>query len=570
MRSHTSGRTLRASARRLCFPVFIFCGASQFACKNADDGQSRDDAVVQAIRTVTRTGRGLPGPRPADDDLVALRRLYESSGYAPLWFNAKGDLREAGKEILQRLADAGSEGLRPEDYWAARLDSLARQVSAQKAADPEPVARLDAGLSVATLQFLRHVHVGRVNPRSIGLSMDPPRERHDYVALLGTALREGTLDEIIRELAPPVDQYRLVREALAAYRKREADSAGESPLTLPVPLKPGETAPSLDALARRLVLTGDLAADPTAVPPRYEGELVLAVRRFQARHGLTPDSVLGKETLEELNVPWSWRIHQMELSLERLRWLGDLGNEPFLMVNIPMFELTAWRSPSEAGPPAFRTGVIVGKALDTETPVFIEEMRYIVFQPYWNIPPSITRDETIPAIERDREYLRKNDMEIVRGQGDDADPVEVSGGALERLARGELRVRQRPGPLNALGPIKFVFPNNQNIYLHGTPAEQLFDRTRRDFSHGCVRVEDVAGLAEWVLSGLPDWNRERIVQALEDRSKLSWKVSLPRPLAVVLFYSTATVESDGTVRFARDIYQHDQELDRALHLGASE
>ena len=233
-----------------------------------------------------------------------------------------------------------------------------------------------------------------------------------------------------------------------------------------------------------------------------------------------------------------------------------------------MFELTAWSSPAAAGLPAFRTGVIVGKALDTETPVFVEAMRYVVFQPYWNIPPSITREETIPAIERDREYLRKNDMEIVQGQGDDADPVGPSGGAIEKLARGELRVRQRPGPRNALGPVKFVFPNNQNVYLHGTPAEQLFDRTRRDFSHGCVRVEDVTGLAEWVLSGQALWTRDRIVESMQDRTRVSQKVGLSRPLTVVLFYATATVEADGTVRFARDIYRHDPDLDRALHLAA--
>jgi len=504
-----------------------------------------------------------------EDELADLRRLYETSGHTPLWFTASGDLRNSGKEILLRLANAFAEGLRPEDYSASRLDSLARQVSDQQAADPQAVARLDAGLSLAVLRFLRHVDVGRVNPRSIGLSMDPPRERHDYVTLLGAALRDGTLDEIVSELAPPLDQYRLVREALAEYRTRQADSVAEDPIRLSVPLKPGEAATGLDALARRLALTGDLTSQSdAAAPARYEGALVEAVRRFQARHGLTPDGVLGKETLDELNVPWSWRIRQLELSLERLRWLGDLGNEPFLLVNIPMFELTAWSTPAAAGPPAFRTGVIVGKALDTETPVFVEEMRYVVFQPYWNIPPSITRDETIPAIERDREYLRKNDMEIVQGQGNDSDPVELSDGALEKLARGELRVRQRPGPHNALGPIKFVFPNNQNIYLHSTPAEQLFDRTRRDFSHGCVRVEDVAGLAEWVLSGQAEWTRDRIALALDDRTRISRNVGLSRPLTVVLFYSTSAVEADGTVRFARDIYQHDPKLDRALHLAA--
>lgn len=568
MPSRLVGPVLRPSAIRRLRLLFVLGSVAVSGC---GDRPSRPQApssnpVVQALDALTLTGRGLVGATPAADELASLRRLYDGAAFTPLWFTAKGDLRKVGKEVLQRLATADAEGLRPEDYSASLLDSLARQVSDQKAADPVTVARLDAGLSFAMLQFLRHVHVGRVNPRSIGLSMDPPRERHDYVALLGEALREGTLDEIVNELAPPLDQYRLARTALADYRKRQADSVVEVPLQLPIPLKPGDTASTLDALARRLALTGDLAAPGGNTPARYEGPLVDGVRRFQSRHGLTVDSVLGKETLDELNVPFSWRVHQLELTLERLRWLADLPNEPFLLVNIPMFELTGWTSPLASGPPAFRTGVIVGKALNTETPVFVEEMRYVIFQPYWNIPPSIVRDETIPAIERNRDYLRKNGMEIVQGQGDDADPVEASGGVLDRVARGELRIRQRPGRGNALGPVKFVFPNNQNIYLHGTPEEQLFDRTRRDFSHGCVRVEDPASLAEWVLAGQTEWPRSRIDEAMKVGSQISRRVTLPRPLTVVLFYTTAAVESDGTVRFARDIYRHDPRLDRAIHL----
>jgi murein L,D-transpeptidase YcbB/YkuD len=560
--------------RLLLFAISFL--AASCGKRAADPGQAGADrgsqdsgpgAVVQTLNDLTRTGRGLPGSTPAANELAELRRLYEASGFTPLWFTTKGDPRRAGKEALQRLAAADTEGLRPEDYSAAYLDSLARQTSSQKNPDPGAIARLDAGLSLAMLEFLRHIHVGRVNPRSIGLAMDPPSDRHDYVALLGAALREGTLDDVVDELAPPLEQYRLARAALADFRKRQPDSAADVPLGLRIPLKPGDTASTLDALAQRLVLTGDLVSPGNAAGPvRYQGPLVEAVRRFQSRHGLKVDSVLGKETLDELNVPFSWRIHQLEMSLERLRWLGHLPNAPFLLVNIPMFEVTAWTSPMTAGPPAFRTGVIVGKALDTETPVFIEEMRYVIFQPYWNIPPSIARDETIPAIQRNRDYLVKNEMEIVQGQGDDADPVEASGGALNRVARGELRIRQRPGPGNALGPIKFVFPNNQNIYLHGTPAEELFDRTRRDFSHGCVRVEDPAGLAKWVLSGQAQWTRERIVEAMEDRTRISRRVNLARPLTVVLFYATAEVEADGTVRFARDIYRHDTRLDRAIHL----
>ena len=561
----------RRSLQHCALVAFALLGCGLAGCGDTAarqpqaDGHAQDESVVQELQAVVRNGRGLPGTRPGAEELSRLQRLYQTSGYTPLWVSRSGELRQSGREALNRLRNADSEGLRPNDYFADALDSLSRSVSEQKLRDDAAaVARLDAGLSLAVLEYLRHIHLGRVTPRAVGYSIEALPEQHDFVALLEAVVRDGSLDEIVRELEPPLEQYRLARAALREYRKRQEDSLLAQPLRIAVPLKPGDTTASISALAHRLMATGDLT-DETGGTVRYEGALVEAVRRFQARHGLAPDSVLGKATLDELNIPVSWRVHQLELSLERLRWLRDLPDAPFLLVNIPMFELTAWSSPMASGPPAFRTGVIVGKALDTETPVFVEEMQYVIFQPFWNIPPSITRTETIPAIERDREYLRKNNMEIVRGQGDDADPVELSGGTLEKLARGELRVRQRPGPLNALGPVKFVFPNNQNIYLHGTPAEQLFDRTRRDFSHGCVRVEDPTSLAEWVLSGQPEWTRDRIVEAMTAPGRISRRVNLLRPLTVVLYYTTASVEADGTVRFARDIYKHDPDLDRALH-----
>ena len=542
-------------------------GCSERAGTTRGAAPSPQAAVVRQLAAVAQSGRGLPGPPASLEERSQLRRLYTSSGNTPLWLTAKGDLRPVGKEALLRLVHADGEGLIPADYAAVQLDTLARQTDALQQADPGVVARLDAGLSLALLRYLRDIHIGRVTPRSVGLSMSAPVEQHDYAGLLNTAVREGSFDEIVAELTPPLAQYRRVRDALARYRTLAQDSLAAQPLQLPVPLKVGQAVAGggLDALARRLTLLGDLPAGGTTAPLlRYQGPIVEAVRRFQERHGLTPDSVLGKETLDELNVPLARRAHQLALALERLRWLGDLGDQPFLLVNIPMFELTAWNSPRDDGPPAFRTGVIVGQALDKQTPVLKEEMRYVIFQPYWNIPPSIAQEETIPEIEKDKEYLSRNHLEIVQGQGDDADPVEPSGGALDRVARGELRIRQRPGPGNALGPIKFVFPNDQNVYLHGTPAEQLFDRTRRDFSHGCVRVEDPTGLAEWVLRDQPDWNRDRIVEAMNDATKLSRRVSLARPLPVVLFYSTASVDPDGTVRFAKDIYGHDQRLDAAL------
>jgi murein L,D-transpeptidase YcbB/YkuD len=244
-------------------------------------------------------------------------------------------------------------------------------------------------------------------------------------------------------------------------------------------------------------------------------------------------------------VPLAWRVRQIELALERLRWLPHLGDERFVAVNIPMFHLWAFDALRPDGKASFQTRVIVGRALNTRTPVFVEQMEEVIFRPYWNVPPSIIRNEILPALARHPGYLRAHNMEVVSAPG------------------APLRVRQRPGPSNALGLVKFVFPNDDNVYMHATPAPALFGRPRRDLSHGCVRVEDPVGLAEWVLGDQPDWTRERILAAMNGPA--SSRVELPRPIRVILFYLTAVVTpEDGVIHFAEDIYGHDARLHQAL------
>jgi murein L,D-transpeptidase YcbB/YkuD len=251
-------------------------------------------------------------------------------------------------------------------------------------------------------------------------------------------------------------------------------------------------------------------------------------------------------------------VRQIELSMERLRWLPHLDGR-FVGVNIPMFRLWAVEA-THTSPLAMN--VIVGRALDTRTPVFVARMRQVVFRPYWNVPRSIVRGELLPLLRRDPAYLARHDMEIVRDAGDDARVVDASPANLLLLRDGALRLRQRPGQRNALGLVKFVFPNDSDIYLHGTPAQQLFARPRRDFSHGCIRVEDPVALAEWLLRNQPPWSRERIVAAMNgERTQF---VTLARPLPVVLYYVTALAAPDGSVRFADDVYGHDARLERAL------
>jgi murein L,D-transpeptidase YcbB/YkuD len=331
-------------------------------------------------------------------------------------------------------------------------------------------------------------------------------------------------------------------------------------------VQPGKAYSGTTTLRNRLVALGDLTDDTMSrAAPLYAGPLVDGVKRFQARHNLAPDGVIGGTTLAALNVPYTARIRQIELALERLRALPLLGRQRFIVVNIPAFQLFAFDSVGGTGAPSLEMKVVTGKALDTRTPLLYAELRYVEFRPYWNVPRSILVKELLPILRRRPHYLRDNQMEIV-GPREAVLGDAVSTELLRRLAAGELSVRQRPGPRNALGLAKFVFPNAANIYMHGTPQTELFSRTRRDFSHGCIRLEDPAGLAAWVLEDQPAWGRGAIESAMA--AAASTRALLTRPMPVVVFYTTAVAAPDGTIRFYDDVYGHDRALVEALRAAA--
>lgn len=519
--------------------------------------------VADAIRyAVEEDDPRLPPLRRAER--VELASLYQIGGFAPLWVAPSGRPTLDADVALDLLSDAATEGLDPAEYGAAALKRWSMALETGTDAAAADVAAFDAGLSAGMLRYFRQLHSGRVDPRTIGFHLSTPADEHDFGAVLRSALAAHRLTQAAAEWAPPLALYRGLRRMLARYRTLAADPAAEDVPPIAAAVRPGQPYLGPRPLHRRLVAVGDLPEDvPFPAESMYEGAMVEAVRHFQMRHGLDADGVLGVSTQATLRVPLVWRVRQIELALERLRWLPHLSPDRFLAVNIPMFHLWVWDSVPPNGAASFGMGVIVGRALNSRTPVFEEEMRYIIFRPYWNIPPSILRSEVLPALRRDPGYLGRHDMEIVSGQSDDARPVGLTDETMAQLRQGRLRVRQRPGPKNALGLVKFVFPNDENVYMHGTPTPQLFSRTRRDFSHGCVRVADPTGLAEWALRGQDDWTRERIVAAMN--ADHSTRVNLARPIQVILFYLTAVVmPEDGTVRFAEDIYGHDATLDRAL------
>jgi len=530
---------------------------------NASTSQVPAADIASAIRAALVDGRSLRSPFTARSQ-GQLIDLYAAGGFAPLWVDNGGRPNRDARDALALLRAAATEGLDPEDYCASALTALAASLDAVTLQTSE-VAAFDFDLSANTLRYLRELHQGRIDPRAIGFRMSGPADDHDFSGLLRSAVMGHRVPGLASDLTPQLALYRALRDALARYRSLAGDRGLQNPPLLATTIRPGQPCAGLDELSRWLVALGDLPARPEAGSSRYEGPIVEGVRHFQSRHGLDPDGVLGSATRSALSIPLAKRVRQIELALERLRWVPDLSQGRLIAVDIPLFRLWAWSSIRPDGVPSFSTGVIVGRALNRQTPVFVDEMRYLIFRPYWNVPSSIAVGEILPALRRDPDYLRRQDMEIVSGQGDDARPVALGAASLAAVRQGVLRIRQRPGPKNALGLVKFVFPNDNNVYLHDTPSPQLFRRSRRDFSHGCVRVENAVALAEWALQGQDEWTRDTILAAMN--ASESRRVDLARPIQIILFYITVIVTpEDGAVRFAEDLYGHDARLDRALGL----
>jgi murein L,D-transpeptidase YcbB/YkuD len=522
--------------------------------------RSEASTAIEALVTGrTTTPRLSPAARR---DLAA---FYGPRQYAAAWTDGSGQPTPDALKALAIIAGAATHGLDPDDYGSSTLHRLSTLLNGATGQTPSDRALFDVVLSRGILRFWRELHIGRIDPREVGFRLSGQKDDHDFPARLRAALDAHEVGASTEAFAPPLVLYRGLRAALARYRTLSAGPAFES-LTLPsAAVKPGQRSAFLHALQRRLTAFGDMpdsGLDPGQADT-YEGAFVEGVRRFQERHGLETDGVIGRATAAALAAPPSARVRQIELALERLRWLPHVGDDRFLAVNIPMFHLWAFEARPAGGVPAFGMKVIVGRALDTETPAIIESLRYVIFRPYWNVPLSILRGEVLPKLLQDPEYLRRQNMEIVDGPGDAARRVEATPETLARLRAGSLRVRQRPGPANALGLVKFVFPNDENIFMHGTPELALFGRPRRDFSHGCVRVADPVTLAAWALEDQREWTRDRILAAMHGPGPR--RVDLSRPMPVILYYLTAIVMPDsGDVHFAEDVYGHDRRLGRAL------
>ena len=513
-----------------------------------------------SLRAMIDGGRHPSMRWPRLDDVAAdLRGAYDAAGWAPLW-SSGGHPTAAAAAMLDQLAAAESRGLRPDDYDAPALRRLADSGALET---PEERAAFDVALSAAADRFVRALRFGRVSARAAHADLRFPREPLD-VAFTVHALAQSSAPEAeVDALEPPYEHYRLLKAALAHYRALASDSA-LSGVGVATTLKPGERDPAVPRLRRLLAALGDLVADTASDPDStvYDWALADAVSHFQSRQGLDPDGVLGPATRARLDRPFESRTEQIALTLERWRWLPHVFAEPPVIVNVPAFRLHAFSSASDREADLLSMDVAVGDAFDNRTPVFSDSLRYLVFSPYWDVPPSIARGEILPKARRDGSYLARGNYEIVDGRGR---VLPANSAALAAVSAGRARVRQRPGPTNSLGGVKFIFPNSHNVYFHDTPAQAAFGRARRDVSHGCVRLAEPARLAELLLRELPGWDSTRVAAAMRQESPE--QVDLPRPVPVHIVYATAVAREDGRVFFFDDIYGHDRTLAQLLARG---
>ncbi len=490
-----------------------------------------------------------------------LRQLYEKHGWRPLWSENETPTRSA-LSVLTVLRGAEKYGLHSSDYEANQILYHLVDLVTTPGAHPDQWAQFDLALSTAVLRFTTHLHYGRIDPQAAGFDITVAPDRIDRLSILEEATTATDSEAVFARIEPPYEHYQLLKAALPKFRLLALETGlTDLPSFSGRSIKPGETYLGAPQLRRLLVALGDFPADSavTATDLTLDPETVNALKQFQELHGLAQDGALGKETFRHLTTPLLHRVEQIELTLERWRWLPRLETPP-IFVNIPQYRLFAFTTAQDREADMLKLDVIVGRAFpNTRTPVFSEEMRYLVFRPYWDVPYSIATRELLPEIRKNPAYLDKQNLEIVRGGGDDAKPVPPTPENLAALVAGTVRLRQRPGDDNALGLIKFMLPNEYNVYLHSTPAKGLFREARRAFSHGCIRVSDPVALAEQVLKNEPgDWTREKIEAAMNGTATV--RVPLTRPIPVYILYGTAIASEAGNVFFFDDVYGHDARL----------
>jgi murein L,D-transpeptidase YcbB/YkuD len=493
------------------------------------------------------------------EEIALTQQFYGARLYEPLWVADDG-LTPNGRILTEHLFQSDRHGLRPSDYQVDEIRSL------MGAPDPQSLADLELSLTRMLFRYGQDVNAGRVAPNRVNPELFLQPKRIDKSWLLSSAASTPDMAAFLDGLAPHSSQYQRTVETLAKYREIAALGGWEK-LPDGETLKPGMRDPRVPILRQRLIAAGDFkdgapvsnTAAASSDPEFYDPQLEAAVKWFQYRHGLEQDGAVGKKTQAAFNVPVEDRIDTLILNLERRRWLPDDLGDRYIFVNMAGFELKLVEKDSTV----FDTRVVVGTPFH-RTPVFSADMTYVVINPYWNITPSIARNEILPAVKKNVNYLANKNIRVFSDWSANAHEISPYTIDWSHVSANGLtyKFRQDAGDDNALGRVKFIFPNAHSVYLHDTPSKSLFARAKRSFSHGCIRVQNPLDLAVLVLGDMPEWSRQHIDEVVASGKRTI--VNLDHPIPVYLTYLTNWVNKDGSVYFREDIYGRDALLAEAL------
>ncbi len=547
----------------LCFFLFlIMTMALVSACAKSGDKQQKKVALAAAKEFPQQTDsvyvvNFTRSDADFKEHLNLMKLFYRERQYRFAWFK-DGELVPQAYKLVEVIGRAHEEGLNPNDYARKDLKGMFQRLEQAKndSTRHKLQEELDVTLTASYFDYATDFYKGTVDPRSMdNIEWEVKRNKIKLHKALQTILKERESRYPYYEFEALHDGYIRLRTALKQYRQAKQEGGWPKIELATKMLKPGDSAQAVLTVRHRIL---GKPAENTPQNRVYDPQLAAAVKNFQIRHGLKPDGVVGGETLRVMNIPIEERIDQIILNMERWRWVPKRFEDKYVFVNIPEYMLHVF----EKGKEVLNMKVVVGKEMHA-TPVFSDKLEYIVFYPYWNITPQILTEEIAPAQAQNPNYLARNDMELVKDIGNNKVQV-LPASSVDWYSVDEnfkYRVRQRPGSKNPLGFVKFIFPNEHNVYLHDTPSDHLFNQAERGFSHGCIRLEKPFELAQYLLKDQKQWTPSAIKAAMHGGEEKYVNLSAKVPVYIVYF--TAWVDDAGAVHFRDDVYGHDRDLEMA-------
>jgi L,D-transpeptidase YcbB len=550
--------------RMLWLTAVVFICSHSLAVADTFTSQPSPDSLSGQLRTriealeapTTLSVRGTPLHATA-----TLVRLYRDRAFQPVWIAAEG-VQPHAETFLQVVRRADREGLDPAHYHLQHIKGMLERGDPAharvRAYEQHKLMDMELLLTDALITYAWHLRAGRIAPEAINEVGSADFTATDLLALVQRTFDADHFEDALQHLSPPQAGYARLRQAVATYQTI-AVMGGWPGIPDGPKLQKGDRGPRVVALRNRLLITGDLERGHLPGSDLFDDVLERGLRRFQERHGLDPDGVIGPATLASLNVPVEARLQQLTLNMERWRWLPDDFGNRHIAVNIPNFALEV----VDRGQSVLSMRAVVGRP-SRPTPFFSADMTYLVLSPHWYVPPTIALEDKLPLMRKDPSYAARQNLRIFQDAGvgvTQIDPMSVNWSTVS-TRNFPYKLRQDPGPMNALGRVKFMFPNHHHVYLHDTPSRTLFAKSERAYSSGCIRLEKPIELAEYLLGADSKWSRQKILAAIAAGREQT--VKLPTSIPVHLLYRTAWVNDDGIVHFRKDIYSRDPVLEKAL------